>query len=86
MQNECLLELYTRLTPEAKAVFEVLAQRGQATMEKIMLTAHITNQQVRRGVWGLACTGLIVYERGKPVRIPGDGQRLSKLLDIEEGN
>ncbi len=81
MNDSCLLELYDLLTPDARAVFDTLAQRGTSTMERLMLAAQVTNQQVRKGVWGLANTGLIVYTPGRPVRVSDNGARLVALLD-----
>jgi len=83
MKDDCLLELHSCLTPEAAAVFEALVECEKATMERLMRTAQLTNQQVRRGVWGLACTGLIVYDRGRPVCISEDGDRLAELLGVK---
>ena len=50
-------------------------------MERLMLAAQITNQQVRKGMWGLASTGLIVYTQGRPIRLSDNGTRLVALLD-----
>jgi hypothetical protein len=85
MNDDCLLELYQLLIPDARIVFDALAQRdGPSTMERLMLSAQITNQQVRKGVWGLASTGLIVYTPGRPVRISDNGARLASLLAEEK--
>lgn len=81
MNDSCLLELYQLLMPDARATFDTLAQRGPSTMERLMLAAQITNQQVRKGVWGLASTGLIDYTQGRPIRMSNNGARLVALLD-----
>ena len=81
MHNECLLELYHRhLTDNARRALEVVIEQEEVTMETIMVTARLTTQQTRRGVWGLACTGLICYNPGRPVRLSENGHRLAQLL------
>jgi hypothetical protein len=81
MKDDFLLELYSLLTPDARSVFDALRQQdGPSTMEKLMLAARITNQQIRKGVWGLACTGLITYSPGRPIWISDNGARLASLL------
>jgi hypothetical protein len=81
MNDDCLLELYQLLIPDARTVFDALRQHnGPSTMERLMLSAQITNQQVRKGVWGLASTGLILYTPGRPIRISENGARLAFLL------
>ncbi len=84
MNDVCLLELYHLLIPDSKAVFDALTQHGPSTMERLMLAARITNQQVRKGVWGLASTGLIVYTPGRPIRMSDSGARLVSLLTEKE--
>ena len=83
MHDECLLELYQSLTPDARRAFDVVTRLKVCTMERIM-TAGLTTQQTRRGVWGLASTGLIVYTPGRPVRISDNGDRLVALLTEKE--
>jgi Mn-dependent DtxR family transcriptional regulator len=85
MTDDCLLDLYQLLIPDARTVFDALAQDdGPCTMERLMLSAQITNQQVRKGVWGLASTGLIIYTPGRPIRISDNGARLASLLAEEK--
>ena len=80
MHDDCLLELYQYLMPDAKGVFDALAPLGSSTMEGLMLAGQLTTQQVRKGVWGLASTGLIVYSPGRPVEMSTNGTRLAELL------
>jgi hypothetical protein len=81
MNDDCLMELYELLIPDARTVFDTLRQANRpSTMEKSMLAAQITNQQIRKGVWGLASTGLITYTPGRPIRISDNGVRLASLL------
>jgi len=80
MHDDCLLELYQYLMPDAKGVFDALAPLGSSTMEGLMLAGQLTTQQVRKGVWGLASTGLIVYSPGRPVEMSTNGRRLAELL------
>jgi hypothetical protein len=80
MHNDCLLELYQYLMPDARGVFDALAPLGSSTMEGLMLAGQLTTQQVRKGVWGLASTGLIVYNPGRPVQLSKNGARLATLL------
>ena len=81
MNDDCLLELYQLLMPDARTVFDALRQHdGPSTMERLMLAARITTQQVRKGVWGLASTGLIIYTPGRPLRMADNGARLASLL------
>ncbi len=87
MKDDCLLELYQLLIPDARIVFDALTQHdGPSTMERLMLAARITNQQVRKGVWGLASTGLIIYTPGRPVRISDNGARLASLLSEDKAS
>jgi hypothetical protein len=80
MHDDCLLELYQYLMPDARGVFDALAPLGSSTMEGLMLAGQLTTQQVRKGVWGLASTGLIVYNPGRPVQLSKNGTRLATLL------
>ena len=51
MKDDFLLELYSLLTPDARSLFDALRQQdGPSTMERLMLAARITNQQIRKGV------------------------------------
>ena len=84
MKDDCLLELYQHLIPDAKGVFDVLTSLEASTMEGIMLAGQLTTQQVRKGVWGLASTGLIQYRPGQPVQISANGIRLATLLAKSE--
>jgi hypothetical protein len=84
MKDDCLLELYHYLIPDAKGVFDVLKSLDASTMEGIMLAGQLTTQQVRKGVWGLASTGLIEYKPGQPVQISANGIRLVTLLAKSE--
>ena len=80
MKDDCLLELYTVLSEEARRVFNTLARNGSLTMERISLRAQMTNQEVRKGVWGLISTGLLAYKRGRPLALAENGERLVALL------
>ena len=81
MHDECLLALYHQhLTDNARRALAVVFRFKEVTMETIMVTARLTTQQTRRGVWGLACTGLICYNPGRPVRLSENGRRLAQLL------
>ena len=80
MHDDCLLELYQYLMPDARGVFDALAPLDSSTMEGLMLAGQLTTQQVRKGVWGLASTGLIVYSPGRPVEMSTNGTRLAELL------
>ena len=80
VRDECLLQLYEVLLPEARRGFDVLAQRGAATMEELMRSGPLTTQQARKALWGLASTGLVVHQRGLPVRLSTSGERLAELL------
>lgn len=80
MQDSYLLELYSYLTPEANRVFKALSKLDTATMERLMIEGAMTTQQVRRGVWGLGCTGLVSYTPGRPLRMAPNGKRLVRLL------
>lgn len=83
MHNDCLLEIYNdHLLSEARQVFPAIAQLESASMENLMIHARLTTNQVRRGVWGLACTGLIIYKPGAPVVISDNGRQLAKLLAL----
>jgi hypothetical protein len=84
MHDDCLLELYQYLMPDAKGVFDTLAPLGSSTMEGIMLAGQLTTQQVRKGVWGLASTGLIIYTPGRPIQLSANGSRLASLLAEKE--
>jgi hypothetical protein len=80
MHDDCLLELYQYLMPDARGVFDTLAPLDSSTMEGLMLAGQLTTQQVRKGVWGLASTGLIIYTPGRPVQLSANGSRLASLL------
>jgi Mn-dependent DtxR family transcriptional regulator len=80
MPDECLLQLYEYLTEEGRRAFDTLGPLETATMERIMLVGQLTTQQTRKAVWGLASTGLIIYQPGLPVRLSENGARLVKLL------
>ena len=80
MRDECLLQLYQYLIPEARAAFNALGAAEPATMEHIMRAGQLSTQQIRKAVWGLASTGLTTYERGLPVRLSDNGRRLVRLL------
>jgi hypothetical protein len=78
MKDDFLLELYSLLTPDARSVFDALRQQdGPSTMERLMLAARITNQQIRKGVWGQACSGLITYTPGRLIWMSENGARLA---------
>ena len=85
MHDECLLALYQYLTTDAKGVFDALASMEVSTMEGLMLAGQLTTQQVRKGVWGLASTGLIIYQPGRPVQLSSNGIRLATLLTQKQG-
>lgn len=86
MQDECLLQLYEYLIPEARRAFDSLTQLETATLEQLMMKGPLTTQQTRKAVWGLASTGLVIYERQLPIRLSENGIRLAKLLVEREGN
>jgi hypothetical protein len=46
-------------------------------MERLMWAARITNQQIRKGVWGQACSGLITYTPGRLIWMSENGARLA---------
>jgi hypothetical protein len=64
MHDDCLLELYQYLMPDAKGVFDTLAPLGASTMEGLMLAGQLTTQQVRKGVWGLCLDRLDCLQPG----------------------
>jgi hypothetical protein len=69
MQDDCLLELHEVLQPEARQVFVILIAMGSANREQLMQVGQLTTQRVRKAIWGLANTGLIVQKRQEPLRL-----------------
>ena len=84
MDDNCLLQIYTCLLPEARVVLQILLKIEAGTMEHIMKCGPLTTQQTRKAVWGLSCTGLISYRRGGPVALSENGQRLGDLLKQQQ--
>jgi predicted transcriptional regulator len=80
MQDDCLLELHEVLQPEARQVFVILIAMGSANREQLMQVGQLTTQRVRKAIWGLANTGLIVQKRQEPLRLSPSGERLAELL------
>ncbi len=85
MDDKCLLALYDVLSPEARNIFDVLRRTPDdpISMDNLMLRAQVSTQQTRKGVWGLANTGLIRYAYRKPVQLSQSGIRLTELLQKE---
>jgi len=85
MDDKCLLALYKVLSPEARTIFDVLRRTPDdpVSMDNLMLTARISTQKTRKGVWGLQNTGLIEYIYRKPIQLSEAGLRLSQLLAKE---
>ena len=79
MHDECLREIYTRLSPEAQKVFVVLDGSPEGcSIEDLMQTARLSTHRVRIALSELR--GATLATRNTPTRLTANGRQLRDLL------
>lgn len=88
MDDKCLLALYAQFPPEVRAIFDVLRRTPDdpVSMDNLMLSAQVSTQTTRKGVWGLQSAGLLKMTPPTPKTLSEMGLRLATLLNETEAD
>ena len=79
MHDECLREIHTHLSPEARKIFTVLDDSPEGhSIEDLMQTARLSTHRVRIALSELR--GATLATRSTPTRLTANGRQLRDIL------